>query len=82
MDKKEKGAKKDFSIKINAREYVPSNSNVKQKKPVRIGKVHFELTDYLGQVNANVSLNLVESLYKNSTISFNISICDPEELEK
>ena len=32
MDKKGGGTEKDFSIKINAREYVPKDSKDKKKK--------------------------------------------------
>ena len=64
--------KTDMKIKIDG--YTDS------KQLMRLGKIHFDIAEHYGAVNKHVTFILLGAKYSASTIEFDVSVCDPQEL--
>ena len=74
LNKSGKGGEKDFSIKVNG-----YNDN---KTEHRLGKIHFELSQFIGKINETVRIDLINCRYPGAAIEFAISVCDSSKLEE
>ena len=69
VNKSGKGSDKEFVFKVNG-----FNDN---KTEHRLGKIHFDLSQYIGQIDETIRVNLTNCRYPGTMIEFTLSICDP-----
>ena len=73
LNKSGKGSEKDFSIKVNG--------FTDNQAEHRLGKIHFELSQFIGKINETVRFDLINCRYPGAAIEFAISVCDSSKLD-